>query len=60
MKYPNLEFPGVIKKRSSGISRGLGLDVIYLIFLRGLTQFGGVSSAEALLYLDFPGIKVKT
>ena len=43
-----MEFPGV-----------LVLGVTYLKFLRGVTQFGGVSNSEAVLCLEFPGIKVK-
>ena len=43
VQFPNMEFPGSIKKKSYGISRGLGFRS-YLKFLRGVTQFGGVSS----------------
>ena len=50
-----MEFPGVIKKKSCGISRALGFRS-YLKFLRGVAQFGGVSSGEAFLRLEFPGI----
>ena len=49
----------MVKKKSCGISRGLGFRS-YLEFLGGVTQFGGVSSGEALLCLQFPEIKVKT
>ena len=48
----------MVKKKSCGISRGLGFRS-YLEFLGGVTQFGGVSSGEALLWLEFPEIKVK-
>ena len=48
----------MVKKKSCGISRGLGFRS-YLEFLGGVTQFGGVSSGEALLCLEFPEIKVK-
>ena len=47
-----MEFPGMIKKKSCGISRGLGFRS-YLKFLRVLTQLGGVASGEALLCLEF-------
>ena len=43
-----MKFPGV-----------LVLGVIYLKFLKGVTQFGEASSREAVICLEFPGIKVK-
>ena len=52
-------YPGIKKKnKSRGISRGLGFKS-YLKLLRGVTHLGGVDSGEALLCLEFPGIKAK-
>ena len=52
-------YPGIKKKnKSRGISRGLGIKS-YLKLLRGVTHLGGADSGEALLCLEFPGIKAK-
>ena len=62
VEFQDIEFPGVIKKKSCRISRSLSFMCklqVYLKFLRDVTQFGGVSSREALLCLEFPGIKVR-
>ena len=63
-----MEYPGILKKQH-GISRGDQEKVMCnfqgswfqgcLKFQRGLTQLGGVASGEALLCLEFLGIKVK-
>ena len=62
VEFPDIEFSGIIKKKSCGISRSLGFTCklqVYLEFLRGVTEFGGVSSREPWLCLEFPGIKVR-
>ena len=52
-------YPGIKKKnKSRGISRGLGIKS-YLKLRRGVTHLGGADSGEALLCLEFPGIKAK-
>ena len=52
-------YPGIKKKNTSrGISRGLGIKS-YLKLRRGVTHLGGADSGEALLCLEFPGIKAK-
>ena len=52
-----MEFPEVIKKKSCGISTGLGFRS--QIFCGGLKEFCGVSKCEALFCLEFSGVKQK-
>ena len=53
-KENNVEYPGVIKKKSCGIFRESWF--LALKILRGITQFCGVSRGEALFCLQFPGL----
>ena len=53
-----VEFPGMTKKTSCGISMGLGLWS--LEFSSGVTQFYGISRAEALFCLEVPRQKPQT
>ena len=53
-KENNVEFPVVIKKKSCGIFKESWF--LALKFMRGITQFYGVSSGEALFYLQFLGV----
>ena len=47
-----IEFPGVIQKKSCGISMGLGFGLVSEIPI-GLTQLCGISNGEALFCLEF-------
>ena len=49
------EFPGVTKKKSYGISRGLGFWVCQGMYL----QFCGISGVGVLVCLKFLGVNLK-